>query len=81
MAMVEQTFGPKNVAGNFERVERCVGKPHLITVFELESRGSHDVDKAILKALLKGNNSVYQIELVSVFLLWSLHLLMNFQCP
>ncbi|XP_025081227.1 transient receptor potential cation channel subfamily M member 2-like isoform X2 [Pomacea canaliculata] len=55
MAMVEQTFGPKNVAGNFERVERCVGKPHLITVFELESRGSHDVDKAILKALLKAN--------------------------
>ncbi|XP_076456247.1 transient receptor potential cation channel subfamily M member-like 2 isoform X2 [Babylonia areolata] len=51
--MVEEVFGPKNSVQHANWVEQCIQKPHLISVFELESAGG--VDVAILKALLKAN--------------------------
>ncbi|XP_070175133.1 transient receptor potential cation channel subfamily M member-like 2 [Littorina saxatilis] len=56
--MVEQTFGAKDVVQNANFVEKCVTKPHLISVFELEGVAGSittGVDMAILKALLKAN--------------------------
>ena len=53
--MVEQAFTEKGAVQNAQWVEECVRKPHLISVYEMESTsGSTGVDVAILKALLKG---------------------------
>ncbi|KAK7482390.1 hypothetical protein BaRGS_00026409, partial [Batillaria attramentaria] len=55
--LVRDTFGTKNETLHIEWVKNCVRRPHLLSVFELESsaNSSRDVDMAILKALLKAN--------------------------
>ena len=53
--MVEQAFSEKGAVQHAQWVEECIRKPHLISVYEMESTsGSTGVDVAILKALLKG---------------------------
>ena len=57
--MVEQVFTERDAVQLAQWVEECVRKPHLISVYEMESTtGSTGVDVAILKALLKGIVSV-----------------------
>ena len=53
-AMLEESFGEKDLEMHLNRIQSCVQKRHLITVYELDSVEGMDIDAAILHALLKG---------------------------
>ena len=53
-AMLQHEFGDKDLDIHLNRIQACLQKRHLITVYELDQVGGMDIDAAILHALLKG---------------------------
>ncbi|XP_070536806.1 transient receptor potential cation channel subfamily M member-like 2 isoform X1 [Ptychodera flava] len=62
--VVEKEFGDRNLDTMVGWVKECLRKKDLITVFELDAKGSaKDIDLAILQALLKANKGREQDQL------------------
>ena len=67
--MIESNFSKKNSTTQCEMVKECLKDRDLVTVFNLkamsEGGGTTDIDKAVLKALLKGKSSCHYIKFMS----------------
>ncbi len=51
---VKKEWGDKDVDNVVQNIKNTLGYPRLLSVFRLDSRDIHEIDIAILTALLKG---------------------------
>lgn len=70
--LVARTFNiePTDSQRLVDDIKKCARKKHLLTIFRLGENSKHDVDHAILTALLKGQN-LSSADQLSLALAWN----------
>jgi hypothetical protein len=58
---VKKEWGDKDIDNVVQNIKNVLDYPNLLSVFRLDSREVHEIDIAILTALLKGRKPVIQI--------------------